>query len=50
MTILKFVKTSYKLPDNLLVTSNLSEVFDEIKKFNGQAAVSNTHLTLPTKA
>ena len=39
MTTLKFVKTSYKLPNNLLVTSNLSEVFDEIKKFNGQAAL-----------
>ena len=39
MTILKFLKTPYKLPDNLLVTSNLSEVFDKIKKFKGQAAL-----------
>ena len=39
MPVLKFIKTSYKLPDNLLVTSNLSEVFDEIKKFKGQAAL-----------
>ena len=39
MTILKFLKTPYKLPDNLLITSNLSEVFDEIKKFNGQVAL-----------
>ena len=39
MTILKFLKTPYKLPDNLLITSNLSEVFNEIKKFNGQVAL-----------
>ncbi len=39
MTILKFLKTPYQLPDNLLITSNLSEVFEEIKKFNGQVAL-----------
>ena len=39
MAALKFIKTSYKLPDNSLIISNLSEVFDEIKKFNGQAAL-----------
>ena len=39
MSVLKFLKTSYKLPDNFLITSNLSEVFDEIKKFNGQVAL-----------
>ena len=39
MTVLKFIKTPYKLPDNSLITSNLSEVFDEIKKFNGQVAL-----------
>ena len=39
MLVLKFIKTSYKLPDNFLIKSNLSEVFDEIKKFKGQAAL-----------
>ena len=39
MPVLKFIKTSYKLPDNVIVTSNLSEVFDKIKKFKGQAAL-----------
>ena len=39
MSVLKFIKTSYKLPNNLIITLNLFEVFDEIRKFNGQAAL-----------
>ena len=38
MPVLKFIKTSYKLPDNLLITSNLSEVLMRLK-INGQAAL-----------
>ena len=48
MPVLKFIKTSYKLPDNLLVTSNLSEVFDKIKKFNGQAALVGGFVRSPS--
>ena len=40
MPVLKFIKTSYKLPDNVIVTSNLSDVFDKIK-------LSNSAVNLP---